>query len=64
MEEELKYCFPEFAPCEGKCKFHGCSHVHEPDCAVKQAVSEGRIHEVRYQSYLELYKEIKEKRRF
>lgn len=64
VEEELKYCFPEFAPCEGKCKFHGCSHVHEPDCAVKQAVSEGRIHEVRYQSYLELYKEIKEKRRF
>ncbi|MCI9270747.1 MAG: ribosome small subunit-dependent GTPase A [Dorea sp.] len=63
-EEELRYCFPEFSAYEGRCRFHGCVHVHEPDCAVKRAVLEGEIHSVRYQSYLELYKELKEKRRF
>ncbi len=63
-KEELKYCFPEFAAYEGKCKFNGCDHVHEPDCAVKAALSEEKIHMVRYQSYLELYKELKDKRRF
>lgn len=63
-KEELKYFFPEFTAFEGQCRFHGCDHVHEPDCAVKQALSEGKVHPVRYQNYLELYKEIKEKRRF
>ena len=63
-KEELKYYFPEFAPYEGQCKFNGCDHVHEPDCAVRKALSEGKIHSVRYQSYLELYKELKEKRRY
>ena len=56
-KEELKYCFREFAPYEGKCRFNGCDHVHEPDCAVKQAVEEGKIPKMRYQ-------EIKEKKRY
>lgn len=63
-KEELKHYFPEFDPWEGRCRFNGCDHVHEPDCAVKQALAEGKIHPVRYQSYLELYKELKEKRRY
>lgn len=63
-KEELKYHFPEFEPYEGKCRFHGCDHVNEPDCAVKQALLEGRIHSVRYHNYVELYKELKEKRRY
>lgn len=63
-KEELKGFFPEFAAFEGECRFNGCDHVHEPGCAVKQALAEGRIHSVRYQNYLELYKEIKEKRRY
>ena len=62
--EELKYCFREFAPYEGKCRFNGCDHVHEPDCAVKQAVEEGKIPKMRYQNYTELYQEIKEKKRY
>lgn len=63
-KETLKYYFPEFASYEGTCKFNGCDHVHEPGCAVKTALSEEKIHTVRYQSYLELYKELKDKRRF
>ncbi|MGN1192012.1 MAG: ribosome small subunit-dependent GTPase A [Dorea sp.] len=63
-KEELKYYFPEFADYEGKCRFQGCDHVHEPDCAVKEAVEKGKIHKVRYQDYLEIYEEMKNKRRY
>ena len=62
-KEELKYYFPEFAVYEGTCKFNGCDHIHEPGCAVKEAVEEGKIHKVRYQNYIEMYEELKNKRR-
>nr|WP_303183497.1 ribosome small subunit-dependent GTPase A [Lachnoclostridium phocaeense] len=63
-KEELKYCFPEFSPFEGQCRYNGCDHVHEPDCAVKEAVDAGRIHRTRYDSYLDMYEELKAKRRY
>ena len=63
-KEELKYYFTEFEPYEGKCKFQGCDHVHEPNCAVKAALEEGKIHHIRYENYLEMYNELKEKRRY
>ena len=50
-KEELKMYFSEFAPYEGECRFKGCDHMHEPGCAVKEAVEEGKIHDVRYRSY-------------
>ena len=62
----LRFHYPEFAEYEGACRFQGCVHVHEPDCAVKQAVEEGKIHSQRYQNYVSFYEELKEqeKRRY
>ena len=63
-KEELKYYFPEFEHYEGQCRFNGCDHIHEPGCAVKEAVEKGKIHAVRYEDYKELYEELKNKRRY
>ena len=63
-KEELKYYFSEFAEYDGTCRFNGCSHVHEPGCMVQRAVEEGKIHKIRYENYLEMYKELQEKRRY
>lgn len=63
-KEELKQYFPEFTPFEGTCRFHGCDHIHEPGCGVKEALEKGLIHKVRYKSYMEMYEELKNKRRY
>ena len=62
--EELKEYFPEFHPYEGQCRFRGCVHEKEPDCAVKQAGKAGLVSKQRYLSYLQLYKELKEKEKY
>ena len=63
-EEELRDYFPEFVMYEPQCRFQGCMHIHEPGCAVKEALSEGKINQQRYDNYLALYEELKEKRRY
>lgn len=63
-KEELKRYFPEFAPFEGTCRFHGCDHIHEPGCGVKEALDKGLIHSVRYKNYVDMYEELKKKRRY
>ena len=54
---ELDAYFREIAPLVEDCQFSDCSHRHEPGCAVKAAVEDGRIHPARYQSYLRLREE-------
>ncbi len=54
-KEELPYAFPEFAPFLGKCRFPDCAHLHEPGCAVLEAVKSSRIHPSRHDSYARLY---------
>lgn len=51
---ELSLRFPEFIPFVEQCKFRNCSHQHEPECAVKKAVEEGKISPLRLQSYYSL----------
>lgn len=63
-KEDLKHYFPEFLEYEGTCRFHGCGHIHEPGCAVKAAVDAGKVHPVRYRNYVEMYEELKNKRRY
>ena len=63
-EQDLKDYFPEFRKYEEKCRFQGCRHIHEPDCEVKKALERGEISRVRYEDYLSLYEELKEKRRY
>ena len=63
-KEELKYYFPEFEKYEGTCRFHGCDHIHEPGCSVKDAVEANDISKIRYENYCEMYEELKNKRRY
>ena len=63
-EQELKDYFPEVREYEDQCRFQGCRHIHEPGCAVKEALNNHKISSLRYEDYLGLHEEIKEKRRF
>ncbi|MCH5280639.1 MAG: ribosome small subunit-dependent GTPase A [Lachnospiraceae bacterium] len=64
MPEELEQCFPEFKDYRESCRFLGCAHIHEPDCGVKEALAMGKISRERYENYVSLYGECKNKRRY
>lgn len=63
-KEELKQYFPEFVRYEGQCRFQGCAHIKEPDCRVREAVDQGEISRARYEGYVSLYEELKERRKY
>jgi ribosome biogenesis GTPase len=52
--EEIDAYFPELRELVQHCQFSDCTHTHEPDCAVRRALEEGKIHLERYDSYLRL----------
>lgn len=54
-QEQLAWYFPEMQEYLQGCRFSGCTHLHEPDCAVKKAVKMGEIPEFRYKSYITIY---------
>lgn len=62
-KDRLRFYIPEFEEYEGDCRFNGCVHINEPDCAVKQAVQDGQIHRQRYEHYVEMYHELENRRR-
>ncbi len=62
--DDLRFLFPEIGAMEGKCRFTGCRHLAEPDCAVKAAVADGTIPASRYESYQKLMKELSERRKY
>jgi ribosome biogenesis GTPase len=53
-KEELYHFFPELFRAAAGCKFNPCTHTHEPQCAVRRAVEEGRVSPERYDSYLKM----------
>lgn len=59
-KEDLQLLFPEIEPLVGKCRFTGCAHVKEPDCAVRERVQSGGMAQSRYESYVKLYEELKQ----
>lgn len=63
-KEDLKYCFPEFEEYNNSCKFRGCVHYKEPNCAVKNAVEEGKINSLRYDFYIRTLVEIMDGRKY
>ena len=59
-EAEIGHYFKEIFKFSKKCKFANCTHVHEPECAVLQAVEKRYISLSRYQSYLSILKDCNE----
>ena len=62
--EAFKQAFPEIRALEGQCRFTGCNHGAEPDCAVKAAVARGEIAASRYESYRKMAEESRERRKY
>ena len=62
--ETFKQAFPEIRALEGQCRFTGCNHRAEPDCAVKAAVARGEIAASRYESYRKMAEESRERRKY
>lgn len=52
--EQIELAFREFRPFLGHCKYANCKHMHEPDCAVKNALKQGKISDARLEFYQEL----------
>lgn len=62
-KEEIKDYFYEFRQYDDFCRFQGCMHMSEPDCAVKEALAEGKISQVRYDNYKLIYEEVKQRKK-
>lgn len=55
---EISLFFPEMRSFRESCKYYNCTHRHEPDCAVKQAVEDEKITSTRYRSYVNILESI------
>ena len=59
-ENNLKYTFREMA--DSNCRFNNCNHINEPDCEVKEKLANGQIAKSRYENYLMIFNELKDRR--
>ena len=62
-KNEISHYFPEIFKRATDCKYYNCTHIHEPGCAVLEAVENGEISESRYFSYVSMFEEGEEKYR-
>lgn len=60
-KQEVSHYFPEMRDRLNDCQFNNCLHFNEPDCAIKEAVRNGEIHEDRYVSYVNIMESIEGK---
>lgn len=60
-KENLQFAFPDIARYFGECQFTGCSHLVEKGCAVRRALEQGELDKTRYESYVALYQEAKQR---
>lgn len=58
----IKYCFKEFNDYQNNCKFRECMHITEPKCSVRAALESGQIKQTRYDSYIAIFNEIKNRK--
>lgn len=63
-EQTIDRFYPEFSDYETQCRFAGCSHISEPDCGIKSALNEGKISDLRYRNYVQLYEEYKARKKY
>ena len=63
-KEELQEYFPEFSRYRDTCRFQGCQHLKEPGCCVKEALEAGWVSRNRYDNYVNLYEELKQRRKY
>ena len=63
-KEDLKDYFREFKEFNYDCKFTGCVHINEPDCAIKDRLNRNEISQSRYDNYVLMYEEIKSKNKY
>ena len=63
-KEDVGECFPEFSDFMEGCRFSGCSHISEPGCAVRQALTEEKISQERYEEYKYIYEDIRSRKKY
>lgn len=63
-EQDVRHNFREIFEHSSECKFDDCEHINEPGCAVKAAVEQGEINEMRYFSYLNILDEISDQNKW
>lgn len=59
--EELTYYYEDYVKLMPKCKYKNCTHINEPNCAVKEQIEKGNLSAERYSRYITIYNELKEK---
>ena len=60
--KEIAEFYPEYVSVSAECKFRGCLHINEPQCKVKELVNNGVLSKERYERYVEIYKELQNRR--
>jgi len=59
--KDLYKYFKEFVQAEKECEFVGCTHIKEQECGIRKALEIGKISNIRYENYIKIYEELKDK---